>query len=60
MVNSVSGVGRSWEKNGHRVIARSHELPNMPMIASPKITEAQVARGAQRAWSRSPDARTGA
>jgi phosphonate transport system substrate-binding protein len=43
VVNSVSGVGRSWEKNGHRVIARSEELPNMPMIASPQITDAQVA-----------------
>lgn len=43
VVNSVSGVGRSWEKNGHRVIARSQELPNMPMIASPQVTEAQVA-----------------
>jgi ABC-type phosphate/phosphonate transport system substrate-binding protein len=43
VVNSVSGVGRSWEKNGHRVIARSRELPNMPMIASPAITDAQFA-----------------
>jgi len=43
VVNSVSGVGRSWEKNGHRVIARSKELPNMPMIASPQVTEAQFA-----------------
>lgn len=43
VVNSVSGVGRSWEKNGHRVIARSQELPNMPMIASPQVTDAQVA-----------------
>jgi ABC-type phosphate/phosphonate transport system substrate-binding protein len=43
VVNSISGVGRSWEKNGHRVIARSKELPNMPMIASPQITETQFA-----------------
>jgi ABC-type phosphate/phosphonate transport system substrate-binding protein len=41
VVNSISGVGRSWEKNGHRVIARSQELPNMPMIASPQVTEPQ-------------------
>lgn len=48
VVNSISAVGRSWEKNGHRVIARSRELPNMPMIASPQVTDAQFAavRGA--------------
>jgi len=44
VINSVSGVGRSWEKNGGRVIARSHELPNMPMIASPQISEEQIIR----------------
>ena len=44
VINSISGVGRSWEKNGGRVIARSHELPNMPMIASPQIPEDQVAK----------------
>jgi ABC-type phosphate/phosphonate transport system substrate-binding protein len=42
VVNSVSGVARSWEKNGGRVIARSRELPNMPMIASPQIPDEQV------------------
>jgi ABC-type phosphate/phosphonate transport system substrate-binding protein len=41
-VNSVSGVGRTWEKNGHRVIARSRPIPNMPLIASPQVTEAQL------------------
>jgi ABC-type phosphate/phosphonate transport system substrate-binding protein len=44
VINSISGVGRSWEKNGGRVIARSHELPNMPMIASPEISEQQIAK----------------
>jgi ABC-type phosphate/phosphonate transport system substrate-binding protein len=44
VINSVSGVGRTWEKNGGRVIARSHELPNMPMIASPEISNEQVVR----------------
>jgi phosphonate transport system substrate-binding protein len=44
VINSVSGVGRSWEKNGGRVIARSHELPNMPMIASPQISNEEIAR----------------
>jgi phosphonate transport system substrate-binding protein len=43
VINSISGVGRSWEKNGHRVIARSTEVPNMPMIASPQVSEAQLA-----------------
>ena len=43
MVNSISGVGRTWEKNGHRVIARSGDLPNMPMIASPQLNDAQLA-----------------
>jgi len=44
VVNSVSGVGRSWEKNGGRVIARSRDQINMPMIASPKISAAQIER----------------
>jgi ABC-type phosphate/phosphonate transport system substrate-binding protein len=44
VVNSVSGVGRSWEKNGGRVIARSPDQINMPMIASPKLSAAQVER----------------
>jgi phosphonate transport system substrate-binding protein len=44
VINSMSGVGRSWEKNGGRVIARSHELPNMPMIASPQIGNDQIAK----------------
>ena len=59
VVNSVSGVGRSWEKNGHRVIARSRELPNMPMIASPQINETQLAalRSAMVSLSASEDGR---
>jgi phosphonate transport system substrate-binding protein len=44
VINSISGVGRSWEKNGGRVIARSRELPNMPFIASPQISDEQVLR----------------
>jgi phosphonate transport system substrate-binding protein len=42
VVASYSGVGRTWEKNGGRVIARSTELPNTPMIASQRISVAQV------------------
>jgi ABC-type phosphate/phosphonate transport system substrate-binding protein len=44
VVNSASGVGRSWEKNGGRVIARSRDQINMPLIASPKLSAAQVER----------------
>jgi ABC-type phosphate/phosphonate transport system substrate-binding protein len=42
VVASFSGVGRSWEKKGGRVIARSPEVLNTPMIASSKVTPAQV------------------
>ncbi len=44
VINSISAVGRTWEKNGGRVIARSPDLPNMPLIASPGISAAQVAK----------------
>ena len=44
VVNSASGVGRSWEKNGGRVIARSRDQINMPLIASPKLSAAQLER----------------
>lgn len=44
VVNSISGVGRTWEKKGGRVIARSPDLPNMPMIASSEISAAQIAK----------------
>jgi ABC-type phosphate/phosphonate transport system substrate-binding protein len=44
VINSVSGVGRTWEKNGGRVIARSPDLPNMPLIASSAISAAQIGK----------------
>jgi len=44
VINSISPVGRTWEKNGGRVIARSPDLPNMPLIASPELSAAQVAK----------------
>jgi len=44
VINSISGVGRTWEKNGGRVIARSRDLPNMPLIASPDLSGAQITR----------------
>lgn len=42
VVSSTSGVGRSWEKNGGRVLARSPEVPNTPIIVSPRISAAQI------------------
>ncbi len=42
VVSSTSGVGRTWEKRGGRVLARSPEVPNTPIIASPKISAAQI------------------
>ncbi len=42
VVASFSPAGRTWEKNGGRVIARSPEVPNMPLIASPKVSAARV------------------
>jgi ABC-type phosphate/phosphonate transport system substrate-binding protein len=42
VVNSASAAGRSWEKNGGRIIARSQDQINMPFIASPALSEAQV------------------
>lgn len=44
VLNSVSGVARNWAKNGGRILAKSRELPNMPFIASPAISAAQVAQ----------------
>jgi len=42
VVSSTSGVGRTWEKNGGRVLARSPEVPNTPIIASRNISAAQI------------------
>jgi ABC-type phosphate/phosphonate transport system substrate-binding protein len=44
VVASFSPAGRTWEKKGGRVIARSPAVPNTPLIASPKITSAQITR----------------
>jgi phosphonate transport system substrate-binding protein len=44
VVASFSAAGRTWEKRGGRVIATSPEVPNTPVIASKKISAAQVAR----------------
>jgi ABC-type phosphate/phosphonate transport system substrate-binding protein len=42
VVASFSGVGRAWEKNGGRVIARSPEVLHTPMVASSKVSAAQI------------------
>ena len=44
VVASFSPAGRTWEKKGGRVIAVSPEVPNTPLIASRKISPAQVAK----------------
>jgi phosphonate transport system substrate-binding protein len=44
VVASFSGVGRNWEKRGGRVIARSRDLPMVPLVASPKLTATQTAK----------------
>lgn len=42
VVSSASAAGRTWVKNGGRVLARSPEMLNMPVIASPKVSPAQI------------------
>jgi phosphonate transport system substrate-binding protein len=44
VVNSASGVARNWEKNGGRVLAKSRDQINMPFIASPELSDAQIAK----------------
>jgi len=44
VVDSVSGVARTWENTGGRVIAKSRDLPNTPFIASPELSAMQVAK----------------
>lgn len=44
VVNSASGIGRNWQKNGGRVIAASRDQINMPLIASPDLSAAQIAK----------------
>jgi ABC-type phosphate/phosphonate transport system substrate-binding protein len=44
VVNSASAAGRTWEKNGGKIIAKSRDQINMPFIASPTISEAQVVK----------------
>ena len=41
-VASYSGVAKKWEKDGQRVLHRSVTQPYFPLIAGPKISDAQV------------------
>jgi len=44
IVASFSPAGRTWEKKGGRVIAISPDVPNTPLIASRKVSPAQIAK----------------
>lgn len=44
VVASFSPAGRTWEKKGGRVLAISPEVPNTPLIASRKVSPAQIAK----------------
>ncbi len=44
VVASFSGVGRTWENKSGRVIAKSRDLPTVPLIASPKIPATDIAK----------------
>ncbi len=44
VVASFSGIGRNWEKQGGRIIAKSRDVPVTPLIASPVFSAAQIDR----------------
>lgn len=44
VVASYSGVGRNWEKQGGKLVAKSPNLLVTPIIASPKFTSDQLVR----------------
>lgn len=44
VVASFSGVGRGWEKQGGRIVAKSRNVPVTPLIASQAFSAVQVAR----------------
>lgn len=41
-VASYSGIGKAWEKDGHRIVHRSTPQPYFPLIAGKRIGAAQV------------------
>ena len=42
-VASYSGVGRTWEAQGHRILHRSAAQPYFPLIAGPRVSASDVA-----------------
>lgn len=42
-IASYSGIARKWVKDGHAVVHRSRPQPYFPLVASARITEAQIA-----------------
>lgn len=42
-VASYSGVARTWEGKGHRVLHRSPPQPYFPLVAGPEISAAEIA-----------------
>ena len=43
-VASYSGVGKNWEKNGHRILHKTAPQPFFPIVASKRISADQVAK----------------
>lgn len=43
-VSSGSAIGRSWEKQGGRVLVRGPRQPTMPVIVGPKVTPLELQR----------------
>ena len=41
-VASYSGVARTWERSGHRILHSSAPQPYFPLIASPKVSASDV------------------
>ncbi len=41
-VASYSGVAKSWEEKGHRVLHRSVSQPYFPLVAGPRVSASQI------------------
>jgi ABC-type phosphate/phosphonate transport system substrate-binding protein len=44
VIASFSGVAKTWEKQGGRIITKSRDVPVTPIIASPRFSESEVKR----------------
>lgn len=58
-VASYSGVGKNWEKGGHRILHKSGPQPYFPLIAHKRVSPDQVGR-MQKALSTLGDSEAGA